>query len=87
MTVPGAFPRGFFSSSLPVFSICSRRDSYEHLAQVLRFLHLYELVQHSINIIYNFYNKAYSVKRTVIIKQEPFFENLNFLQNLDCSSY
>ncbi len=26
-----------------------------------------------INIIYNFYNKAYSVKQTVFIKQELFF--------------
>ncbi len=38
-----------FSSSLPVFFICTRRDLYEHLAQVLCFLHLYEHVQHSIN--------------------------------------
>jgi hypothetical protein len=39
-----------------------------------------------LNIIYNFYDKAYTVKQTVFIKQEqPFFEKLNFLQNLDCS--
>ncbi len=38
-------------------------------------------------MIYNFYHKAYSVKQTVLIKQELFFEKLNFLQNLDCSSY
>ncbi len=38
-----------------------------------------------INIIYNFYKKAYSVKQTVFIKQELFFEKLNFLQNLDCT--
>jgi hypothetical protein len=38
-------------------------------------------------MIYNFYNIASSVKQTVFIKQELFFEKLNFLQNLDCSSY
>ncbi len=38
-------------------------------------------------MIYNFYNIAYSVKQTVFIKQELFFEKLNFLQNLDWSSY
>jgi hypothetical protein len=38
------------------------------------------------NIIYNFYNKVYSVKQTVFKKQELFFEKLHFLQNLDCNS-
>jgi hypothetical protein len=38
------------------------------------------------NIIYNFYNKAYSVKQTVFKKHELFFEKLHFLQNLECNS-
>ncbi len=36
-----------------------------------------------INIVYNFYNKAYSVKQTVFIKQELFFEKLNIYIILD----
>ncbi len=39
-----------------------------------------------INSIYNFYNKAYSVKQIVFIKQELFFEKLHFLQNLGDNS-
>ncbi len=40
----------------------------------------------STNIIYNFYNKAYSVKQTVFKKQELFFEKLHLLKNLDYNS-
>ncbi len=41
-----------FSSFVPAFFICTRRDLFEHFAQVLCFLHLYEHVQHSNIYIY-----------------------------------
>ncbi len=37
--------------------------------------------------MYNFYNKANSIKQIVFKKQELLFEKLLLLQNLDCGSY